>query len=169
MVVHLCRRWRCRCHLASNVETRGRLQPHRMNPPKPKTMGWCWVQRDLRGACLFLEGSILSIPYMLYHGVLKDLLQDDDIVDDEDKGRRSRKSSCLQNTYIKLHCTLFLQQVDKKELNTSRKRKEKRLGTGLMMMLLHPIKMLIGWWLINNLQIDWQRHSSKVPSKTCFI
>ena len=91
--------------------------------------------------CVFVGRG--SIKYTLYHGVLKDLLQDDDMLDDDYKGRRSRKSSCLQNTYIKLikiPCTLFLQQVDKEELNSgclSRKRKEKRLGTGLMMMLLH--------------------------------
>ena len=77
---------------------------------------------------------------MSYHGVLKDLLQDDGMLDQGDKGRRSRKSSCLHNTYIKVHCTLFLQQVDKEELNSgclSWKRTKKRLGTGLMTILLH--------------------------------
>ena len=45
---------------------------------------------------------------MLYYGVLKDLLQDDGMLDDEDKGQRSRKSSFLHNRYIKVHCTLYI-------------------------------------------------------------
>lgn len=69
--------------MASNVETGGRLQPHKMNPPKPKKMGW---KRMLGSTGFFAVHVCLggSIQYMLYQGVLKESLQDDDMLDDED-------------------------------------------------------------------------------------
>ena len=81
-----------------------------MNPPKPKKMG-CKRMLGSTGfvRCVFVFGGKYTVyVILLYHGVLKDLLQDDDMLDDENKGQRSRKNSFLHSRYIKVHCTLYI-------------------------------------------------------------